>query len=323
MNRISAGSVAGILACGLVLVGCRGSTRSLDLGSSEFSIGTPRQLQPPGAMPTAASSDGKVLCVLTAGLASLGSPGSDDKGRVRLEVRDFDSQKVLRYFEWTQKEAFWPFMVSRDHAALFGCVMNERRNNEILKLNLASGKMKMVFKKPSRLRGGWGHSIGVEAYSVDHSILFFDDGIYLTHTGKVVQVGEDVHRSWFDMYGNAWFQSKGVWHRLVKDGEVSVKAKRPETLYVDQIDQRGGMRLYMDSAERKRKGGEALLDLVWIEHKGARGKEKAALAFAGADVLASGFLPGRNEVVVVTGHDGTYFVPFSVKSKPNGPSRER
>ena len=127
----------------------------------------------------------------------------------------------------------------------------------------------------------------------------------------------------YDQYGNAWFGSARNWTEVDRKGNASKHVDHPAYLVPDQTKDRGSMHLRDTNTKMTYKGATAFVSCVWLSDDRAipipkrPGKTvnqsdsyKAALVFAGPDILTYGFLPSKNMVYVVS-QSGNYLVPFS------------
>lgn len=296
MNTGYRGLSAALLACSVVLLGCRSSTRSLNLGSRELKVGNSRQLCPADVLPVAGSSDGELVALMAK---------EADIEEARIEIRQLESGNLQGTISLGRGDDFLPLLFSKDKRYLIGAV-----RDVVFRLDIASGKRERTGVVPTVKKDETSLFSFPLPYPTnsDRSIIGLGTA-YVLADGKVVATGSRNGESLFDPSGNAWYRKGEGWMRIDRAGAVAPFLKRPSYLVVDQGAERGPMKLTQQRVERKFKGGEALVDLIWLECKGAVGDARAALVFAGPDVQAYGFVPNKSEVYVVS-EGGSFIVPI-------------
>jgi len=130
-------------------------------------------------------------------------------------------------------------------------------------------------------------------------------------------------RAGFDQFGSAWFGHKGDWSKVDRNGKVTRSLLRAPALTQDQTRDRGSLHLVGKEQEMSFQGSRSYVTCIWLTHDHAvpfrrivDGKTiqvdesyRAAVVFAGPDVVTYGFLPGRDLIYVVSNF-GSYLVPF-------------
>lgn len=122
----------------------------------------------------------------------------------------------------------------------------------------------------------------------------------------------------FDQVGSAWFTERGSWTMVGRDGRVRRQLAKPPALMQDQSRDRGLLHLTDSRTTLKFRDAKCFLTSIWLYHDRPRPArpelkpDRAAVAFAGPDVLTYGFLPGKNLIYVVSAF-GSYLVPFQLK----------
>jgi len=321
--RLNDAQAASIVMCSLALAGCAGSSRTVHLKSGDLTTETPIQLDR-NSFPIAASPDGSRIAFL------------DDTNRRSnsLRVLDTDTLRVVGSLTTGENAAGsgnGTTMFSLDGKTLFfpesdayvAWDYSKSTTVQISKLGPTASEFGLM--------GGTG-------WNGDRSLaILFPDrspGHRIT-PGQVAAAGNVVHtippadRAGFDEFGNAWFGSGRRWTKVDRHGVGTEETSSPGYLTPDQSKDRGSMHLRDTHAEMKYKDGTAAITCVWLtddravpyppQKPGDRavyiGQDsfRAAVVFAGPDILDYGFLPGRNLVYVVS-QFGSYLVPFSVGS---------
>jgi hypothetical protein len=133
------------------------------------------------------------------------------------------------------------------------------------------------------------------------------------------------NKAGFDQFGHAWFGNESSWTEVDRAGRETKRRTKPTYLVHDQTEDRGSMQLRATRSVMNFNGSKAYICCVWlcddrasVMKRISNGKlvrdpdaSKAALIFAGPDVLAYGFFPGRNMAYVVCAGD-SYLVPFRI-----------
>lgn len=279
-----------LLSIPLVLAGCRASTDRLSLkGGMELRIGQRRQIQPPGAKAYAASRDGSLMAVILK---------SKIPGNERLEVRR-SSGEVVKAFDIPN--TYEPLMFSLDNSKIYDVGRNGWIDLNTRQVVDGQGKgLDIVESRRPFL-----------CTNLDRTIMMDGRSIF-TASGRAFH---DVGRTLFDSYGFAWYRSRGIWTRVAADGKVKQGLPRPRSLVADQSHDRGSYHLVSQDQVFKRRGGTAYVSVVWLDRVGPaprhRPPSRSGVVYAGKDVLVYGFVPGRNEIFVVT-YDDTELIPYSV-----------
>lgn len=284
-----------VLGAVVLLTGCRSSTRSIQLNEGVLAFKPATFIQPQPAIGLAASRNGEMYAVAVLG---------PEPKTYRVEVRNYGDVEPIVSYLLDQENALVPIMFSSTGDLI--CTSKQGLRS----LNVETGR------STSLTKGGSDHWPSHRNF--EHSIVVADQGkrsLIVTETGKVL---ESSFFGGFDQYGRAWTKRNGLWTSIDRSGVVTSGFKSAPYLVLDQSEVRGAMRIDTKSIDQEHKGGTARVSVVWLVHEGAiptpdqKAIIKAAPAFVGLDVYATGFVPGRNEIYIVSSM-GTSLVPFEIR----------
>ncbi len=267
----------------LLLVACKSSDRTLALPGKTLTVGDLEQLRPVGALPMAFDRRGELMAVLHFG------------EEAEVEIRSGDEFETLQSRKTVDG---FPFMLRSDSAALY-CASQQG----ILELNLTSNTTKLLKEGDylPKVRNA-GQTITVLEDAQGRFLTINSPGDILLSTAAPR----------FDQFGNGWAKSNNGWSMISPLKPATNQASRPGYLVSDQSSLRGAMQLVTKKNTVTRKGAQAYVSTIWIDHVQAMGERRSALVFAGADVLYFGFVPNRDLVWVVT-MNCSYLVPLNHK----------
>lgn len=299
------------IACFAILAGCRSSDRSIRLADGDLRVVRTTQL-PDHTIPIAATVKGDRIALLT---------GEPNGGEQSVLVIDTDSQRELGRVNIPKTKGSTP-MFTREGTEL--CLVLEEG---LMAWNYQSGSRRMLEGEPADvplekiLTGGWNvdRSIAIATPRTATKRVGNKD-VEVPVAGQVAVEGRNVLNVLFgsdvgfDQYGNAWAGSGKVWMRVDRTGGVETHSAPPRGLTSDQSRDRGSMHLRDTEREMTYQGSSAFVTCVWLTHDRSvppeRGpNHRAALVYAGADVIAYGFIPGRELVYVVT-QEGSFLVKW-------------
>ena len=317
----------------LTLVGCSGSNRRISLGDRVISTQTPIQLDR-HSLPIAVSRDGRHMLLAGA---------FPDLKKGKLSVIDVDSQRVLRTRTLTGGRDSWgtPIFTKNGEEV---CVVTDKG---YVAWNYITGVETPLPGDWPRARefnwldeNGWNfdRSIAIcysrEGDAKSGSAQFFQEepGQIVLARGVTFPM-EQKDRGGFDQFGSAWFGHGTSWSMVDRDGHLNRGLTKCPALVHDQTHDRGSLHLGATSQVMTYRDARSPVTCIWLTHDHAvpftrkvEGKivqvnepYRAAVVFAGADVMAFGFLPGRDLIYVVSGF-GCYLVPY--ETKPADPSKE-
>lgn len=321
-NLLATCEVVSAVGCLILLAGCSGSSRTVNLGSKEITTQTPIQLSHNSVsqvLPIAASPDGTRIAMIT----SIGP----DEGHI--DVIDVDTQQNLGKLDINGEGEGTPMF------SLDGTILYLGTGEGYVAWNYATGERRKVTDKPPRAGVGIFDASG---WNYDRTIAIAiptegRDSRKQLMPGQVAVVGgftQEIafgQQSGFDQYGNAWFGKGTEWTKVDRSGQATKVQTYPKYLARDQSMDRGSMHLRATQTDMRYKDGHAAVTCIWLTDDKAtpysewvRGKlvkvsqpYQAAVVFAGPDVFRYGFLPGRNLVYVVSNF-GCYLVPFTVEA---------
>lgn len=302
-------SIAILSAIGLT--GCRGSSRQISLGQWVLETKTPIQLDRM-SVPFAVSSDGSRLALQTDSPAREGG---------KVTVVETDSGKVLGTLTYAKSGQGTPIF-SHDGTTL--CLSTEEG---YIGWSYATDERVKLFSSPrANSTDGWNYdrSLALEKPSgpVRRPKEQPSAGQVVLPMGHVVPIPAGL-KAGFDEYGDAWFGKPGNWTRVTRAGVESRGHPKAPPLAGDQTRDRGSLHLMVTETTMKLREELAYVTCVWLTHDHPEGRpsppgskperpSKAAVVFAGADILAFGFIPGRNMIFVVSSF-GCYLVPFQIE----------
>ncbi len=294
----------------LAVTGCRSSDRSIRIAEGQLKIAAALPL-PDDVVPIAASRTGDRIALLAE------SPGG---GETRVVVIDTDTQSALGECRLPKDAKATP-MFATDGRSLY-----VDQPEGYVSWNFTTGvKTGVSAKRPDISAFGLMGEVG---WNSDRSIGIArptqgtdSKGARLTEPGHIAVDGRNVAdipfgSSWgFDSYGHAWYGSGKTWFKVSRAGLIE-KGNQPGWLVRDQTRDRGAMHLRDTEQEMAYAGSSAFITCVWLTHDrfvatGRGPQHRAALAYAGPDVITYGFLPGRDMVYVVT-QTGSLLVPWKL-----------
>ena len=280
----------------LFLVGCRSSTRTIDIHGGLFSIGEPAAHYAANAYTF--SRDGSKMCTLKDMFSD--SP--------TIQVVNREDGAVLAEYKVTQ-DSWIPLLFTDDGQGLVVVAQQSE--------NLTAHTIKIGEDLPVPVQGE--NQLEFNTSNHDLTMMAGKDGLVLTNSGAIVHAVGAEGRAAFDQFGNAWYRTKnGKWVYVDKEGHAVAAAARPAYLVDDPQHHRGAMHLSDTQEDLEHENAHAFVTAVWLHHDKALGgvderrnpRNLSALVYAGADVNDYMFVPGRNEVAVFDSV-GTRFVPYS------------
>jgi hypothetical protein len=325
-----------------LLLACEISNRTLYTADGELEVRAPIQISRSPSL-LWLSSDGTLMAI-----AEL-----VDEETVTVEVREVDTQRVLASWQPTRGDEVWPILFGTAGDELY-CLVGRDEVYSIAAMHLPSGEMRTIrelgrAEPPAEAGEGtegssqFGESADALLDFLDGSAVNYDASLAYLHTGlvigpdtlvtgsgKVVDVRGHPEAHFFDMYGNIWTRENGEWARYGKDGSVSPGLPRPPYLVENQSRLRGAMSLAETEATMKHEGATAYVSALWLCHAksvpppdhdaGLAGPwRRAALVDVAPDIVAYGFVPGR-DMVWITSHLETWLVPF--ERRPYQPAED-
>lgn len=300
------------IICLALLVGCRSSDRSIRLAEGDLRIERATPL-PHGTIPIAATRRGDRIALLSEG---------PTKGEQSISVIDTDTLRELGRVDVPETSNSTP-MFTRAGSEL--CLVLEEG---LVAWNYQTGSRRKLDGTPAEVPlekilsgGGWNvdRSIAIASPRMESKRVGKKD-VEVPVAGQVAVEGRKVcevmwgSEAGFDSYGNAWSGAGGVWMKVDRNGKVETNATAPKGLTPDQSRDRGSMHLRDTQREMNYQGSSAYVTCVWLTHDRSVAPERgpnhrAALVYAGADVIAYGFVPGRELVYVVT-QEGSFLVKW-------------
>jgi len=295
-----------------LLVGCRSSDRALRLPSEDLQIERSTAL-PHGTIPIGASPKGDRIALLCE---------APDKSHQIVSVVETDSLRELGRADLPATSNSTP-MFTQDGTEL--CLVLDEG---FVAWDFRTGRRRRLDGEPAQVPlekfltgGGWNadRSIAI-ATPRKTSKRIGSKNVDVIEPGQVAVGGSKVSEiMWgsevgFDPYGNAWWGSGRVWTKVDRTGRVQTSSAPANWLTNDQSRDRGSMHLRDTESEMTYQGSSAYVSCVWLTHDRSvppeRGKDhRAALVFAGSDLVTYGFVPGRDLVYIVTQQD-SYLVNF-------------
>lgn len=307
----------------VLIAGCKMSDSAVKLPTGTIQIHPPILIQPSSGFLTAMSSDGKSY--------AFARFTKDKKGYA--EVREWGSDRVL----WQSKDEAYPTIFTSNGKGVF-----VEMNRTVKLIDIESGIARPSSATPLSLfsKSNAKHTIlAVDpTKEVSNGQTTTHPGVIMLCTGRVVSVAGGTVQ--FDSTGRAWRKEKGRWKCVDELGNVSDAPKPSGGLVPNQAVVRGSMSLVVRQREERFRKAKAYLATIWITDLQAMPVEpgddlagqskdlaggiastgsQAALVLSCGDFLSCGFVPGRNEIYVVTGR-GTYIVPYT---RPMTPAAKR
>lgn len=276
---------------GAILFGCKASDRKIELADGVMETMLPTVLSPTGTYGVAATQDGRMLAVLV----------MVDDEHARLEVRDRETSAVKYTENFGAQEKFMPLIFKDDGTLLMSS------QNELTALDLSTGQRAPVGKVTGQTRMPTFDTFR----NYDHTIVASQNCV-VTCTGKIFSGGVFMG---FDSSGRAWTDQGKQFLCIDRNGTSRVGTSRPVGLTREQQLVRGSLKLSVQQHEFKYGGTSAYANAVWLTNGRGRLPDKSALVDVCPDVLTCGFVPGRDEVYVVTMTD-TRFIPY--RTLPDG-----
>jgi hypothetical protein len=305
----------------LGMIGCRNSTRTIDLPESRLVVGAPLQLFR-GLTPLLAfSPNGRLAAALTSeGLDQLGQ-SEIEEFTLRLVVREVATGRTLfeRATQWTKDEIpdgqLIPlvFDASGQHLYVFQA---ENEVGTLSRREMNSGQIEPVLpRREVNLQKLTNIEWGAGFRKVFLESREFEGGGHwsLDTTGKAELLGP----------GNLIFRPDGGVAVMTEEDLQSYDEEARNTLTHPNW-RRGEMTLIRDKQSLKHLDAEAEVSTIWLRHdrallpgreKGATGPAAAVLA-SDVDVLEFGFVPGQNAVYLQSRME-TRVVPFEIVSLPS------
>jgi hypothetical protein len=218
------------------------------------------------------------------------------EGELRIQsIRTSDTIGIVK--PWPGE----PFMFRHDSKALY-CAAE----NEIIEFDLDGKTTTLLGDSFLRLRSTRNASCSVTVLGDEE-----DGYIAMNSYGKFMR---SKGRPLFDQFGNAWAKVAGSWLMLGSRQAPVKRSEPPKYLVMDQVVFRGSMQLVDQKQTLIRKGSEAFVSTIWLDHASAIGQRRSAVVFAGLDVYYFGFIPKQDLICILTS-DGTYFVPYAAEPK--------
>lgn len=294
--------LAVLIAC-VFVTGCERSSRQITLGRKVIETQTPIQLDR-RSIPIAASPDGSRI--------ALEVDREGDQGST-ITVVETDTQKALGSINVKHSTDGTPIF-TRDGKEL--CLATD---NGYSAWSYETGQLRAIdFRPRPKAFSYWNQdrTIALDLPTRDNSGKMAPGQLALAN-GVAYEIPA-TSRAGFDQFGNAWFGNGGSWTRVERDGKTSRSLKNHPTLVKDQTRDRGSLHLTTTQTRMTYRKAKCFLTCIWMSHDKPYSPnsivepDRAAVVFAGPDVLAFGFFPGRNMVYVVSDF-GCYLVPFETK----------
>ncbi|MBS1713737.1 MAG: hypothetical protein JST30_05310 [Armatimonadetes bacterium] len=305
------------LACvsaAVVAAGCASTDRILQTAGSDVVLDTPRQIQPPDAVFSCFSPDGRLYAVIV-----------PDGEKLTFEVRQTDGDKTL-------------YRQGPDHLAEALPVLFLNNGRELACLGEVDGALEVLdweHRTWRRLQAPPGMTVGDVAFSLSlvpltnaSATMTYLGSCVLTSEGVVTPVRNPRATSGWDPNGRFLVQEEGAWTMIDGHGRES-RVQTPVHIDPCPLLSKGTMRVYEKSENLKRNGSDVFASALWLDPAPGSARSDArtpdsALVFLGYDVKAYGFVPGRDAVFVNSG-GGSFIVPFRTRSSPDrgGPAIER
>ncbi len=288
-----------LLIVPLLLVGCRTSTRTIELQQGTLSVEPPRHFS--GTIAYAFSKDGSKMIGFTEGA---------DNTTVSHVVDTTTGETLAMY---SSEDTEWvPLMFTKDGMSIvFARGIAGKPTTVILPIGEPLPRHEM---------GREGSGVDVSLPNADWSLWAGDTGIVINDEGKTVTVEDAARSPLFDMYGNIWYLVRGGgWKRVDKHCTVQSLPK-PSYLVGEPFMRKGAMRLHATEQEMQYEHANANVSAIWLHHDRAKGgldgdkkpRNLSALVYAGADVFWMAFVPGKDLVSISTGQE-TLLVPYKVE----------
>jgi len=301
------------LACvmaAVVVAGCASTDRTLQTAGSEVRLDTPRQIQPPEAVFSCFSPDGRYYAIYV--------PEGD---RILLEVRSSDGDKTLYRQGLDHPGEALPvlFLKGGDELA---CLVEQDGVVDVLDWRRRTWRQ--LSAPQGTTLGDMGFPLSLVPLMNDRATMTYLGSCVLTTDGVVTPVRDSRATSGWDPNGRFLYQEAGAWTMVDEKGRES-RVQAPLKIDPYPILARGTLRLSENSSNRKRNGSDVFSTEVWLDplHGAASvGKDgpDSALVFLGYDVKSFGFVPGRDAVFVNSG-GGPFLITFrSVKTETSGGS---
>jgi len=289
------------------LVGCSiGSDRTINLPDRDLKMGTPMQVQPPGATIAAFSQDGRNYAVTT--------PAG-------FEVRSYEGKTLFS----DTKSANQPLMFTNSGARLV-CMAVEQIDADhatiqYSSLDWSSGKSQDLPIKLTEADKSVGmillfHPAGYDK-NPEQSILYAGTHVVLA-TGAVVPLPKGSEFDGWGQDGVLILRSEkdknscvGVW----PDGTVRGRQRPPDADFRKNPIHRQNQELAIDEIDMLHGESRANLGGLWLTHAQAfegDGRRASALVGAGYDFKGFGFVPGH-DAVWYNADDGSFVVPYTME----------
>lgn len=308
------------IAIAVLVLGCKESTRTIPLVGQTLEVGQPVQLRI--GLPLGFSRDGSKIAVATnfaSGVREVLGLSKEDED-LHVSVLDADSMQVLGSVDMPSK-ATGTLIFNGDGRKL--CLATK---DGYVAWDYAMGqveKLAPVGPDADIVDNIWNYDRSIAIVKPIQTIE--QRGVQRVQTNVPGRIVLSVAKSFeipfgarcgFDEYGNAWFGDAGSWTRVDRDGTLSDRIAKSPYLTAGQLMDRGNLHLGKTEVRTSYQGADAYLTCVWISSDRAipRSKDdfhKAALVYAGPDLYYAAFVPGRNQVCIVSS-DGWFMVPYTL-----------
>lgn len=285
------------MAICVALVGCERSDKALQFANSQLVVDSPRQLFN-DAIGVAVTSDGTKIADVRPDI---------DKKKLNLEVRDSETNAVLWHRSTPFNNGPTPLLFGRDGYTLL--FLSEA---SLSRLDWRTGEERELpygIANPRRDALSKARDLPENCCrNSDWTLVATQDGI-VNSDGKFVPL--EIFLG-YDTFGNGWGIAGGQTMRVDREGRVATLAK-PKYLTYGQQAERGSMHLVEQKQQLTYRRASAHIHAIWVDDSHSLpvsgSGSQAALAFAGNDLYAFGFVPGQQSIYAVTA-DGTYFIPY-------------
>jgi hypothetical protein len=256
-------------------------------------IGSPKTVGPSGSLAIAVSRDGSRYLALSTG------PNRDNK--LIVKMMSYPDGKELCSFSADQNDpnAMLPFLFADNDKGVIAC-----SEKGLAYIDLSSGRQTAIYMSKKLNFDDFA-----ARRNYDQTILAGKDGV-LTASGHFFPTGSQAK---FDSLGNAWFRAGDGWTKIDRRGRQEVGSK-PATLADDQSGVRGSIKLETRKDDLTYKGAHAFATSIWLVPNSDGAKSPAAFVAISPDYLSCGFVPGKNEIYIVS-EQGTQVVPYKLTPK--------
>ena len=288
-------------------VGCSmGSDRTINLPGKDLKMGTPAQVQPPGATIAAFSQDGRNYAVqLTRGF----------------EVRSYEGKTLFS----ETKSVNQPLMFTNGGSRLvcMEFLQLDKDHVQIVysSLDWSSGQYQKLPINVTESDESAGMIAFVHRYNLekntDQNLLWVGTHVVL-ETGAVIPLPKGYEFAGWGPDGVLiLFTDKdkrsylGVW----PDGTVRQRQRPIDSDSRDAPVHRRNEALTVETVYLQQGRSQAYLSGLWLKHyqaKSGEGQRDSALVGAGYDMTAFGFVPGH-DAVWYNADDGSFVVPYTTE----------